>query len=142
MQKSRNPMDDCLRILAYFGGIAGLYVLYHLFQISGSIITSGDIRILLTASALILTVAVILVFSYIGVFLSERALLILGQYRNFKKQKPQKLESDETAERLIYLEMTLASMLEGMERRLRVLEDKVVEDRGLYEYSLYPEEEE
>ncbi len=79
MQKSRNPMDDCLRILAYFGGIAGLYVLYHLFQVSGAVITSGDIKLLLTVSTLILTIAVILVLSYIGVFLSERALLILGQ---------------------------------------------------------------
>lgn len=140
MRRFRNPMEDCLRILTYFGGVAGLYVLYHIFQVAGSMVTARDLRVLLIVSVSILAIALIIIFVYLGVFLIERIFLTLSHYRS-RKAEAHTPEFNEMTERLIYLEMSIASTLEGMERRLRLLEDKAMGAHRLYGYRSYSREE-
>jgi hypothetical protein len=140
MQKSRNAMDDCLKILVYFGGVGGLYILYHLFQVGNAIVTSKDIRTLLTVSAVVLILVVLLVFSYIAVFLYERALRISSAYQNFKKEKAPLVGPGADAERLRHLELALTSVLEGIDRRLSFLEDRFTGEGRLLSHGFYANE--
>jgi hypothetical protein len=124
MQKPRNALDDCLRILAGSGSIAGIYVLYRLFELTRPTLTTQDIRLFLTLSITILILAVALIFAYLVLFLYERLLYVFQQFKKIKN--PAKFTPE--TERLSHLELTMMSALERIENRLALLEGKVGEE--------------
>jgi hypothetical protein len=124
MQKPRNALDDCLRILAGSSSIAGIYVLYRLFELTGSTLTTQDIRLLLTLSMTILILAVALIFAYLVLFLYERLLYVFQQFKKIKN--PDGLTPQ--TERLSHLELTMISALERIENRLALLEGRIGEE--------------
>jgi len=137
MQKPRNPMDDCLRILAWFGSLTGVYVIYRLFELAGPTITAQDVRLLFILSVTTLILAVAALFVYFLLFLSERLFLVLGQFRKIKS--PDRLTPE--TERLSHLELTMVSALERMENRLALLESKVGEEHIFpVSYEIHPRE--
>ncbi|MCI0527400.1 MAG: hypothetical protein L0Y56_08140 [Nitrospira sp.] len=127
MKKPRNPLVDCLRILAVFMGFSGVYLLYKLFELAGPTLTSRDIRFLLVISLAILVLALVVLFVCLVLFLFEWWLRLLLQLRKLKS--PDYLASEN--ERLRHLELVMVSALDRMENRLFILENKVGEERTL-----------
>jgi hypothetical protein len=127
MQKPRNPLDDCLRILVGFGSLTGIYAIYRFFELTGSTITQQDIRFLITLSITIVILAIAIFFAYLILFVSERLLGVFGQFKKIKN--PDK--SAPEMERLGHLELTMVSALERLENRLTSLEGRISEERAL-----------
>ncbi|HWP46846.1 MAG TPA: hypothetical protein VNM22_06760 [Candidatus Limnocylindrales bacterium] len=127
MQKSQNPLADSLRILTVFGGLAGIYLLYNLFQLAGPLLTPQDVRFLLVISITTTVLALIILFSYLALFLLEWILQLIAQLRKLKSSNPSLLES----ERFRQLEFTMATAFERIESRLAFIEDKMGEEEVL-----------
>jgi hypothetical protein len=124
MQKPRNPLVDCLKILAVFMGFSGVYILYKLFELAGPMLTPRDIRFLLTISLTVLVLALIVLFVCLALFLFEWWLRLLLQFKKLKS--PDYLASEN--ERVRHLELVMLSALDRMENRLIILENRLGEE--------------
>jgi hypothetical protein len=120
-------MADCLRILAVFGGLTGIYLLYNLFQLAGPLLTPQDVRFLLVVSITATILALVVFFSYLTLFLLEWILQLVVQLRKLKGSHHSLLES----ERFRQLELNLATAFERIESRLAFIEDKIGEEQAL-----------
>ncbi len=127
MQKPRNPLADSLRILAVFGGLAGIYLLYNLFQLAGPLLTPQDVRFLLVVSITATVLALVVLFSYLALFLLEWILQLVVQLRKLKSSNHSLLENEQFKQ----LEFTMATAFERIESRLAFIEDKMGEERVL-----------
>jgi hypothetical protein len=113
-----------LRILTVFGGLAGIYLLYNLFQLAGPLLTPQDVRFLLVISITTIVLALVILFSYLALFLLEWILQLIVQLRKLKSFNPSLLES----EQLRQLEFTMTTAFERIESRLAFIEDKLGEE--------------
>jgi hypothetical protein len=121
MQKPRNPLVDCLRILAVFMGFSGVYILYKLFELAGPMLTPRDIRFLLLISLTVLVLALVVLFACLVLFLFEWWLRLLLQLKKLKS--PDYLASEN--ERLRHLELVMVSALDRVEGQLITLENRL-----------------
>lgn len=124
MQRPRNPLVDCLRILAVFMGFLGVYILYKLFELAGPTLTSRDIRFLLTISLTVLVLALVILFACLVLFLFEWWLQLLLQLKKLKSSDYLASEN----ERVRHLELVILSALDRMEGRLIMLENRMGEE--------------
>lgn len=128
MQALRIPIAGCLKILAISGSLGGLYTLYQLLQIGQNTLTPTDIRLLLMVCIFGLTGSLLLIFGALIILLSERLLEVLTRFQNLRMKKAQGYKVTVDSERISHLELVVASALEGIQRRLQVLEEKINEE--------------
>jgi len=128
MQFRRISINGCLQIFAALGGLGGLYAFYQLLHTGRDILTPTDIRWLLTLSMFGLIGSLLLVFGAFVVLLSEHVLEITARFRDLQIKKGHGYKLTIDSERISHLELVVTSALEGLERRLRVLEEKFGEE--------------
>jgi hypothetical protein len=124
----KGTLTGCLKIFAVSVSLGGLYALYQLLEMSRQVLTPEDLRWLLIVTVFGLAGSLLLIFGALAILLSDRLLEVVHKFQDLRTKKAHEHKSAIVSERIGHLELVLTSALEGVDRRLRILEEKFSEE--------------